>query len=91
MKLDGKTALVTGGASGLGRATAEALLQRGARVIALDRDERVQEVPGVEGVQGSVTEPADVEAAVNVAGALHVVVNAAGVATPGRVLKTDTK
>jgi NAD(P)-dependent dehydrogenase (short-subunit alcohol dehydrogenase family) len=91
MKLDGKTALVTGGASGLGRATAEALLQRGARVIALDRDERVHEIPGVEGVQGSVTEPADVEAAVNVAGALHVVVNAAGVATPGRVLKTDTK
>ncbi len=89
MKLEGKTALVTGAASGLGRAVAEALLERGMRVIGLDRDERVRDVPGVEGIQGSVTEPADVEAAMAAAGALHLVVNAAGVATPGRVLDTD--
>jgi 3-hydroxybutyrate dehydrogenase len=37
--LDGRTALVTGGASGIGRAVAPALSQRGAHVLVLDRDE----------------------------------------------------
>jgi 3-hydroxybutyrate dehydrogenase len=37
--LDGRTALVTGGASGIGRAVATALSQRGAHVLVLDRDE----------------------------------------------------
>ena len=38
-ELAGKVALVTGGASGIGRATVAALLGAGARVAALDRDE----------------------------------------------------
>ena len=37
--LDGKTALVTGGASGIGRATAVAMSREGARVAVADRTE----------------------------------------------------
>ena len=37
MRIDGCVALVTGGASGLGRATASALLEAGARVVLVDQ------------------------------------------------------
>ena len=42
--LDGKVAIVTGAARGIGRATAELLLARGARVVASDRGEAVREL-----------------------------------------------
>ena len=98
MQLEDKIALVTGGASGLGRATAEALLERGARVVLFDLHEDVEEVAedlgsDAIGVRGSVTEPSDVQAAVDAADerwhALHVAVNCAGVATPGRVVERE--
>ncbi|MBP7422596.1 MAG: SDR family NAD(P)-dependent oxidoreductase, partial [Sulfuritalea sp.] len=38
MKISGKTAVVTGGASGIGKATAEALAEAGAHVIIGDLD-----------------------------------------------------
>lgn len=96
MRIDGKVALVTGGASGLGRATTAALVDAGARVVIAD-------LPDSEGdsvVAGfghrsrfkatDVTVPADVQAAIDTAvrdfGGLHIAVNCAGVATPGRVV-----
>lgn len=88
-------ALVSGGASGLGRATAEELRAAGARVVIADlassQGPAVAEALG-EGVAFSacdVTSPDDVAAAVAAAaelGTLRVAVNCAGVGTPGRVL-----
>ncbi|MGW8757006.1 SDR family NAD(P)-dependent oxidoreductase [Streptomyces albidoflavus] len=88
----GRTALVTGAASGIGLATARRLGQGGARVVIADynaegaasaaaalRDESVE----ASAVTVDVTDPASVEAAVRFAqdtyGALHLVVNNAGI------------
>jgi len=87
MQIDGCSALVTGGASGLGLATATALAAAGARVVIVDlptaRD------PGLDGVTlatADVTDPSQVQAAIDAAGDLRIVVNCAGVATPGRTV-----
>ncbi|MFE9774775.1 3-hydroxyacyl-CoA dehydrogenase [Streptomyces sp. NPDC005931] len=95
MKIEGSVALVTGGASGLGLATARRLLDAGARVVLAD-------LPSSDGAAVAaelgdrarfaptdVTSEADVTAALDAAvglGDLRIVVNCAGVATPGRVL-----
>jgi len=96
MDIAGKTALIAGGASGLGEATARRLHQDGANVVIFDLSgERSQSLAAELGkralfVQGSVTEAEDVQAAVDAAlanfGALHIAVDTAGIATPGRVL-----
>ncbi|MFE2767843.1 SDR family NAD(P)-dependent oxidoreductase [Streptomyces albidoflavus] len=88
--LAGRTALVTGGGSGLGRAVTRALLADGARVVITGRDaENLKHTaaelgPGVLPQVCDVSRPADVEA---LAGALadeeiSVLVNNAGVAGP---------
>jgi NAD(P)-dependent dehydrogenase (short-subunit alcohol dehydrogenase family) len=84
MKVMDVSALVTGGASGLGLATARALREAGARVVTLD-------LSGAD-VSGDVTVEADVQAAVDAAsalGPLRIVVNCAGIATPGRTVGRD--
>lgn len=88
--LDGRTALVTGGASGIGRSIAEAFVAAGARVVLLDRDETAvqQAAAGLGAVAGVVADVAD-EAAVRSAvaeaeralGRIDVLVNAAGILT----------
>lgn len=96
MDLTGASALVTGGASGLGLATARRLAAAGAAVTIVD-------LPGSAGAEiaaelggtfaaADVTDPAQVAAAVEVAagaGALRVVVNCAGIAPPAKVLDRD--
>lgn len=94
MQIADTAALVTGGASGLGAATAAALAERGARVFALDLaagiDKAGEPPSGVEYVETDVTDPASVSAAVARAVAsglpLRTVVNCAGIGTAGRIL-----
>jgi 2-keto-3-deoxy-L-fuconate dehydrogenase len=86
---DGLTALVTGGASGIGLATASLLAAYGARVAVLDR--ATLEVTGGElvAVEADVTDDASVRAAVEAAatrlGGLDILVNNAGIGAAGTV------
>lgn len=88
MKVDGAVALVTGGASGLGRATAEELLAAGARVVVLDRPGTTPP-DGADFAAADVTVEAEVAAAVEQAaalGPLRVVVSCAGIAPAAKVV-----
>lgn len=91
-RLDGRTALVTGGAQGIGRAYCHALGEAGAKVAVVDRDvERSRgvvaelEAKSVDAfaVEADVTEPADVTAMVGAVverwGSLTIAVNNAGI------------
>jgi NAD(P)-dependent dehydrogenase (short-subunit alcohol dehydrogenase family) len=84
----GLGALVTGGASGIGAATAALLTARGARVAVLDRDPRGTPA-GCLPVAADVTDDAAVRAAVEEAarelGGLHVLVGNAGIGAVGTV------
>jgi NAD(P)-dependent dehydrogenase (short-subunit alcohol dehydrogenase family) len=98
MKLSGSVALVTGGASGLGAATARRLVADGARVVIVDRDEaRGQALAGELGAvfaPADVTDPGQVEAAVAAAealGPLRIAVSCAGVGWPSRTLDRTGK
>ncbi len=95
MKIEDGVAVVTGGASGLGLATARRLLAAGARVVLLDLassdGERAAKELGerVVFVPADVTDTDTVSAALDVAdglGALRVAVNCAGTANAIRVL-----
>ncbi len=88
-------AVVTGGASGLGGATAQALAARGARVYGLDLADPIKQAAPVDGVtlvEADVTDEDQVRRAVEQAAAaapLRVVVNCAGVGTAGRIVSKN--
>ena len=86
MNVGDASALVTGGASGLGLATATALAAAGARVTILDLPtSRGAELPFTF-VPGDVRSESDVQAAIDAEGDVRIVVNCAGIATPGRAV-----
>ncbi|MFD4409360.1 SDR family NAD(P)-dependent oxidoreductase [Streptomyces sp. NPDC058476] len=84
----GLKALVTGGASGIGRATADLLAARGAQVAVLDLDPSSVDKPLL-GYRADVTDDASVRAAVAAAvadlGGLDVLINNAGIGAQGTV------
>jgi NAD(P)-dependent dehydrogenase (short-subunit alcohol dehydrogenase family) len=89
---EGLAAIVTGGASGIGRATAELLAARGAKVAALDINPDQVADPLV-GIRCDVTDDASVQAAVAEAadrfGRLDIVINNAGIGAQGDVAAND--
>jgi NAD(P)-dependent dehydrogenase (short-subunit alcohol dehydrogenase family) len=99
MDLRGLTALVTGGASGLGRASVEALLDGGANAVIVDLERsngvRVAEElgPTAAFAPADVTDADQVQAAVDLAverfGGVHVAVNCAGVGWAQRTITRD--
>ena len=96
MDLSGSASVVTGGASGLGEATARLLAARGARVVILDLQADkgellAKEIDGVF-VAADVTDESQVIAAVDAAtelGPLRTLVNCAGIGWPGRTIGKD--
>jgi NAD(P)-dependent dehydrogenase (short-subunit alcohol dehydrogenase family) len=88
IRLDGMAALVTGGASGIGLATALLLAARGARVAVLDRDADAVPAP-LHAVRADVADERQVQDAVAAAvehlGGLDIVINNAGVGAQGTI------
>lgn len=99
MELKGLTAIVTGGASGLGEACVRRFVANGARVVIADlNEERGKAVAADVGDvarfhKTNVTSETDAEACVKLAkdafGGLHILVNCAGIATAQRTVGRD--
>ena len=96
MKVQGQIAIVTGAASGLGRATAKALAAQGAVVALLDRDAAAGEAAAAAaGGRFFALDVADAEAAervlreIEALGPLRILVNCAGVAPAARLVGRD--
>jgi NAD(P)-dependent dehydrogenase (short-subunit alcohol dehydrogenase family) len=97
MRVEGHAALVTGGASGLGAATARALAEAGAKVAVLDLNRAAAEAVAGEiggiAVACDVSDAASAEAAVAAArgrhGAARILVNCAGIGVAQRIVGRD--
>ena len=99
MNITDKVALITGGASGLGAATAHMILRQGGKAVLLDRNEQLgqllaaqlgasarffaADVADPEGVQKAV------DGAVSAFGGLHICVNCAGIGDPMKIAGKD--
>ena len=98
MNISGEAAIVTGGASGLGAATARALANRGAIVTLIDLDAEAGEAKmaelgkGTRFVQADVTDPDAMAETISLAGEeapLRIAVNCAGIAIGARTIDRD--
>jgi NAD(P)-dependent dehydrogenase (short-subunit alcohol dehydrogenase family) len=92
-RLDGRRALVTGGASGIGEATCRALTAAGASVIIVDLDRARAEslaatLPGATVKIFDIADEAAVTAALSDVTALDILVNSAGIGLVGSIEET---
>jgi len=94
-RLQGKTAFVTAAGQGIGRATAEAFVREGARVIATDINAallaELAKATGCETRLLDVTDANAVAAAAQAAGAVNILFNGAGYVHAGSILDCDEK
>ena len=97
MQIQGQAALVTGGASGLGEATARELARLGAKVAVLDRnqalaDKVAAEIGGI-ACACDITDTDSVNAALDKAAAAHgparILMNVAGIGSAKRIVGKD--
>jgi NAD(P)-dependent dehydrogenase (short-subunit alcohol dehydrogenase family) len=92
--LENKIALVTGGASGIGAATARELTQAGAQVFIADLNlsaaqSLASELPGAKAIHMDVTDAASISAAFSVIDRLDILVNSAGIGLVGDITRTS--
>ncbi len=94
-EFSGKVALITGGASGIGKAIAKMLNKRGAAVVVLDINPEVEKIfntQDAKGVKCDLTSSEDIQNAVSVAvesfGGIDIVVSNAGIFTPSQNLES---
>ena len=93
-ELTGKLALITGGASGIGAATARRLTDAGASVVLADLNEAAAktlaaELPGAKAVAMDVTSAASIAAAIQKLERLDILVNNAGIGLVGGIAETE--
>jgi 2-keto-3-deoxy-L-fuconate dehydrogenase len=93
-RLDSKTALVTGGASGIGAATCRELTRAGAQVLIADLNlpaatALAAELPGAEAIEMDVTDAASIARAFSNVPTLDVLINCAGIGLVGDITRTS--
>src|SRR5262245_24557630 len=93
-RLDGRHALITGGASGIGEATSRAFTNAGASVIIADVDQAraealAAELPGSRALSLDISDEAAVIAAYSTISRLDILVNNAGIGLVGSVEETS--
>jgi 2-keto-3-deoxy-L-fuconate dehydrogenase len=91
-RLEGKIALVTAAANGIGRATAGMFVREGAKVIATDIDEAgLASIPNVTPMRLDVTDQEAIGRAADTVGAIDVLFNCAGIVHSGTVLQASDR
>jgi NAD(P)-dependent dehydrogenase (short-subunit alcohol dehydrogenase family) len=93
-RLDGKTALITGGASGIGESTVRAFSEAGASVIIVDLNETrarelSQSLPKAQAYRCDITSEAEVNTLFQQIGGLDILVNNAGIGLVGGIQETE--